>query len=427
MSLPSYRLHVTLRNVEPPVRRLIRVPGDLSLAELDLVLRTALDWEEGGPYRFEIDGEVIGPATATDAAEPLLHDARHIGLADFDPPAGFGFRWDAGPDAGRRHDVRVDDVLIPTAGDLEPSPPRCLDGEGRVPTDLPDGDGSPDADFPVGDVDDALRALWEPGGPLMPGPGPEAMEVLEEIVEMQYERTAGVERLPDTVLAVAEELLLLHAEEAPDRLLRTRKPGTWAAGAAHAAFFELDVPAVREDRMTLEELGELFDVSPGSVSRRSRQLRETARDVVLLPFTQDAAAEFLDAAVEAFAEAGDVDDAGLPEAAQEEAVPDDVAGDTSDEPDDDPGDDPPWAVAERALLIGERTGAEAPYHEAADVLEAAAAEMDPDDLEYLLQRGLETAPADPRRRLLAVAVRHFGTEVSSWRPDGAGPWLRGGG
>lgn len=84
MTLPLYRLHVELRNVEPPVWRVVEVPGHLSLAE--------------------------------------LHDAALLGLADLDPRRGDTLRYVYDFDDRWDHTVRVKEVLTPSSRTW-PTPP----------------------------------------------------------------------------------------------------------------------------------------------------------------------------------------------------------------------------------------------------------------------------------------------------------------
>lgn len=481
MTLPRYRLHVELRNVEPPVRRVVEVPGHLSLADLHLVLQAAMGWEDLHPWRFEFVDAVFGQPELLDLPARDVHDTALWGLADLDPRRGdtlryvydFGDRWD--------HTVRVEQVL-PSGGEAPEAPARVLEGDGRCPPEdvvgapptyaealeaLQDpshpeheswrerlgADFDPDA-FSPDVANAALLALFEPGGrigsveiPL----DPEVADALTEIFRLQDDRTEGEARVTDAVREVAEELLVLHAETEGGDFLRARKLATWAAGALHAAFQEFRALHARRDRMTLAELGDLFGVSSGSVGRRSRQLRETARSVVFFPFPSDSeAGRVLGQMLEGLDEGDGADafektvselaalltDVPDPDAAEGEGEdglelsfgdievvpanpPDTSSSSIGDE------DDPPKYRAERRILIGEETGAPAPYREAARILEEHGDEMERESLKYLLQRGLETAPARAREPLMALAVRHFGTDVATWRPEGAGPWLEG--
>jgi len=468
MTLRHYRLRVELRGVEPPVWRVLRVPGRLSLADLHLVLQAAMGWEDRHLWRFEIGEVVFGRPEHLDLGGREVRDAAHWGLADLDLPQGetlryvydFGDRWD--------HAVRVEEVR-PSGHDDPGEPARVLDGARRCPPEDVGGfpayaealqalddpshpehatwkerlgpDFDPDA-FSADVANAALLALFEPGGRIGTGEllpigweevplDPEVADAVSEVVRLQEERAEAEEPVTEAVRSVAEELLLLHAEGDGAAFLRARKPATWAAGALHAAFLELRVREPRRSRMTLEELGELFGISPASVGRRSRELRETAGTVIFLPFgPESAAGRALVEALEELREPGG--SLSLEEVLARLPVPgaplSGLEAETGevDEGTAETGDERPEDRAERDLLIGEESRSPDAYRRAARVIEDHADEIERESLEYLLRRGLETAPAGARRPLMALAVRHFGTEVATWSPEGAGPWLEGG-
>jgi hypothetical protein len=70
----------------------------------------------------------------------------------------------------------------------------------------------------------------------------------------------------------AREILERYALDHPGEILGGRKPGTWAAGSLHAAFMTLGGP-----RMGAGQLAALFQVSAGTVFKRSIRLRKHIR------------------------------------------------------------------------------------------------------------------------------------------------------
>lgn len=232
---------------------------------------------------------------------------------------------------------------------------------------------------------------------------PDARKALDAVFEQLDARTD----LPDPLRSTAEELLIIQAEYRPRPLVRALKPEGWAAGALHAAHMEL-----RGRRgaagMTQRDLGRWFGVSTGTVSLRSRDLRETAAAHHFWP-SSDGERFLRRLAAELEAERLRMG---------EEARGPDATGPEKPGPDADPD-----GRVEALLLAGETSGAQAAYRRAAAVLEAHAEGMDREVLEYLLRRGLENAAGEAKRRLLALAVRHFGTAVGTWAPEGARRWL----
>jgi hypothetical protein len=55
-----FEIEIVLEDVRPPVRRLIQVPGDASLAVLHEVVQSAMGWTNSHLHEFEIGGQRYG-------------------------------------------------------------------------------------------------------------------------------------------------------------------------------------------------------------------------------------------------------------------------------------------------------------------------------------------------------------------------------
>jgi len=276
MTRPSYLLRVDLEHVDPPVWRRLRVPGRVTLDELHVVLQEALGWEDRHLYRFRIGGELFADPEWLDVRGQEVHDPEAHVLADLELRPGDELRYVYDFGDGWRHRIRVEGMEPASEDEAERAPAVCVDGTGRCPPEDcggPSGYREPlaaledpshprhdelarwagpdfDADaFSPEVANAALLALFEPGGRLATGPGPEVVAKLDEIVEVQLDRTEDEDRVTDPVRSVAEELLLLHCEEDPEAFLRARKSAIWSAGALHAAFQELRRWKRRRERM----------------------------------------------------------------------------------------------------------------------------------------------------------------------------------
>lgn len=249
---------------------------------------------------------------------------------------------------------------------------------------------------------------------------PEVLNALDAAIELQREAAQGESRITERELSVAEELLLVQAEHDPPSLSRARNPATWAAGALHACFAKLRPWTVPERRMTQEELAARFGVSAGSVSRRSRTLHETARDLHFLPFPDGSPATRIlievlehDAARTTGDELRDVISCLLTL----------LGPDFPDAYPSGPSDAPPDARIEGLLRLARGKESRTAAAEAARLLTEHAEEIEEKALKRLLTAGLEEAARPDRTLLLDLAVRRFGTEVGTWTREGADRWL----
>jgi hypothetical protein len=122
----TIRLRVTLREVEPVVRRVVDVPATVTLPELHQLLQVALGWTDSHLHRFESPTGSWGPPDEFDEQQ---HDEAGARLKDLG--AAFGYLYDFGD--GWEHDVEV-----LGAGDAEPG---CRYGEGTCPPEDCGGPG----------------------------------------------------------------------------------------------------------------------------------------------------------------------------------------------------------------------------------------------------------------------------------------------
>jgi Plasmid pRiA4b ORF-3-like protein len=121
----SYELDLDLRDVTPPVSRRLRVPSDLTLADLHRVIQIAMSWEDVHPHVFDVAGREYGPEP--DEEEISLHwagDDRDITLAmAVKKERVFEYTYDFGSE--RRVLITVARETAGGSATLE-----CLDGKG---------------------------------------------------------------------------------------------------------------------------------------------------------------------------------------------------------------------------------------------------------------------------------------------------------
>jgi pRiA4b ORF-3-like protein/uncharacterized protein DUF6429 len=139
-------LHLRGSADAPHVRRRVRVPGDLTLADLHRVIQVVMRWDDVHPHVFDVDGREYGPEP--DEEEISLHwaadDAAMTVARAVKKDARFEYTYDF------RREQRVEVSVVAEHTGMR-SQIACLDGE---------GDG-----FDAGDVNARLAEEFQ-GGPL---------------------------------------------------------------------------------------------------------------------------------------------------------------------------------------------------------------------------------------------------------------------
>jgi hypothetical protein len=121
-----FEVEIVLEDVRPPVRRLIQVPGDASLAVLHEVVQSAMGWTNSHLHEFEIGGERYGMSDpdwndggdVADEAKVKLF--RLVGVGE-----RLGYVYDFGDNWV--HTLTVKEVIAPQPGVRYP---RCVSGRG---------------------------------------------------------------------------------------------------------------------------------------------------------------------------------------------------------------------------------------------------------------------------------------------------------
>jgi hypothetical protein len=137
------RLRIVLREVEPPIWRLIEAPSRITLIQLADAFLVTMGWLGYHLYEYRIRGQAYGDPDPDFAYEREIKDLRRVHLDSVAPGVGdtFEFLYDFGD--GWVHDIAVEAVAPP-----EPRVgyPRVIAGERACP---PEDVGGPSgyADF----------------------------------------------------------------------------------------------------------------------------------------------------------------------------------------------------------------------------------------------------------------------------------------
>jgi hypothetical protein len=104
-----YRLRLTLRDLAPPIWRVIEVPGRITLVQLHRVIQTVVGWLDYHLHEYRI-GEVRYGTPDTDFGDDDTVDERRKRLRDLVPVAGtrFEYAYDFGD--GWEVDVEVEAI-----------------------------------------------------------------------------------------------------------------------------------------------------------------------------------------------------------------------------------------------------------------------------------------------------------------------------
>ena len=126
-----YQLKVTLRWVRPPIWRRIRVPADIRLSDLHIVLQAVMGWYDTHLHVFEVDGlGYTTPREPGDLVEMEMADARRMRLNRFAPFERSRFRYEYDFGDNWVHDIVVEKILPP---DPSAMLPWCVTGRRQCP------------------------------------------------------------------------------------------------------------------------------------------------------------------------------------------------------------------------------------------------------------------------------------------------------
>ena len=120
-----YELDITLDDILPAIWRRVRVPAEITMAELHHVIQVAMGWTDTHLHQYFVGGELIGVPDLE--ADPRLTDERSVRLVDvalaktrLSYEYDFGDLW--------RHTIVVERVLPDEAEEAV-----CVDGARACP------------------------------------------------------------------------------------------------------------------------------------------------------------------------------------------------------------------------------------------------------------------------------------------------------
>lgn len=150
------RLRITLRDVEPPVWRVIEVPATATFRALHAAIQAAMGWQDRHLHVFRVP-DARGGTLEIGAPDPFgmrqVVDGARVRVNKHLAREGqeIAYVYDFGDDWW--HDIRLEAIAPATAGVAYP---RCIDGARRCP---PEDCGGPPG------YEELLRAIGDPRHP----------------------------------------------------------------------------------------------------------------------------------------------------------------------------------------------------------------------------------------------------------------------
>ncbi len=174
MPATIHTLKVTLRDVSPPVWRLLEIPSEMTLGDLSGALEWAMGWEGYHLHVFTADGTAYWPRGNDDRFDDYEDETRHQ-VGDVLPRSGMTMKWEYDMGDSWSHEIVVQSIAPASPG---VTLPHCIDGSGACPpedcggawgyADLVDAVG--DADHPRhGEAVETLGEGYDPSHFRLPG------------------------------------------------------------------------------------------------------------------------------------------------------------------------------------------------------------------------------------------------------------------
>ena len=117
-----YEIRVQLRDIEPPIWRILRVPSRTSLLKLHKILQRAMGWTNSHLHLFEIDGKPYGEGDFEWDFDVQDYRGMRLDKIFTEGRTSFLYEYDLGD--SWRHDI----TLLGTVGGEAEEKPACISG-----------------------------------------------------------------------------------------------------------------------------------------------------------------------------------------------------------------------------------------------------------------------------------------------------------
>ena len=126
-----YQLKITLRDINPPIWRRIKVKGDITISKLHEYIQVFMGWENYHMHEFRVKGKRYGmpdPQLGEMFDDKIYNDKKFKLCQLVSEDDVFEYEYDFGD--SWRHEIKVEKILAAEKG---VSCPICLAGERACP------------------------------------------------------------------------------------------------------------------------------------------------------------------------------------------------------------------------------------------------------------------------------------------------------
>jgi hypothetical protein len=127
LAAPTYTLKISLRFIEPPIWRRVRVRGDVRLDQLHDIIQVAMGWLNCHMHDFTVDKVRYGEPEP-DLGDAVLDEMEYT-LSQVAPKKGAKIRYEYDFGDSWLHEIKVEKIETSSPDDQ----PICLDGARNCP------------------------------------------------------------------------------------------------------------------------------------------------------------------------------------------------------------------------------------------------------------------------------------------------------
>jgi len=130
VQMKIFQLKISLDEIERPIWRRLRVPGDVSLFKLHFIFQIAMGWTNSHLHEFHIEDQYYGIPDEDGWDIREIKEEKEYRLEQVISSKGFQFSYLYDFGDSWEHTILIEDILEPVDGEIYPT---CLDGGSACP------------------------------------------------------------------------------------------------------------------------------------------------------------------------------------------------------------------------------------------------------------------------------------------------------